>query len=135
MRVAVPVSAERVSPVFDVAERLVLVDLEGPSELRREEVPLREQDLAQRARHLAQLGVDVLICGAISQPLETMLLAAGVEVVPHICGDLEAVLEAFRSGELENETFVMPGCCGRRRRFRGGGGRCRRGFGRQRGRK
>lgn len=128
MRVAVPVSAGRVSPVFDVAGRLLLVDLDGQSELNRQEVPLGEENPAHRAKHLAQLGIDVLICGAISRPLEMLLLDAGVEVVPHICGDLEAVLQAFRARGLENETFVMPGCCGRRRRFRGGRGHCGRGL-------
>jgi predicted Fe-Mo cluster-binding NifX family protein len=62
----------------------------------------------------------VLICGAISRPLEAMLLSAGVEVIPQTCGPVEEVLKAFMSGKLTEKAFLMPGCCGRRRRFHDG---------------
>jgi len=120
MRIAVPTSNDRVSPVFDVAGRLLLVDVEGDRETGREEVALEDQDIGPRARHVGELGVDVLICGAISRPLEMMLEDAGVEVIPHTCGNAEEVLRAYRAGGLSEAAFVMPGCCGHRRRFRGG---------------
>jgi predicted Fe-Mo cluster-binding NifX family protein len=64
--------------------------------------------------------VDALICGAISWPLELALTSAGIEVIAQTCGDVDEVLEAFLAGQLEQEKFLMPGCCGRRRRFRKG---------------
>ena len=120
MRVAIPISDGRISPVFDAARRLVLVDVESGREFRRTAKVLEEPELAPRARRVAELGVDVLICGAISRPLEAMLLSAGVEVVPQTCGEAEDVLRAFMSGRLTEQAFLMPGCCGGRRRFRGG---------------
>lgn len=120
MRVAIPISDGRISPVFDAARRLVLVDIEDGRDVGRTEERLEEADLSRRARRVAELGVDVLICGAISRPLEAMLLSAGVEVVPQTCGQAEDVLGTFLSGELTDEAFLMPGCCGRRRRFHGG---------------
>ena len=119
MKVAVPTWSDRVSPVFDVAKRLLLVDFDGEAESGREEVAVKESEPAPRARRVAQLGVDVLICGAISVPLEAMLVSAGVRVIPHTCGPTEEVLQAFASGRLTDEAFLMPGCCGRRRRVRG----------------
>jgi predicted Fe-Mo cluster-binding NifX family protein len=119
MRVAIPTWAGRVSPVFDVAKRLLLVDLEGDTQASRSEAVIDEDTLAARARSVAQLGVDILICGAISVPLETMLVSAGVRVIPHTCGSAEEVLQAFASGRLTDRAFLMPGCCGRRRRFHG----------------
>jgi len=119
MRVAIPTWDERVSPVFDVAKHLVVVDIEGDVEVNREETRLDETQLMTRARRVAELGVDVLICGAISQPLENMLTAAGVRVIPQTCGRAEDVFRAFVSGQLADTAFLMPGCCGRRRRFRG----------------
>jgi len=120
MRVAIPISDGRISPVFDAARRLVLVDVDNGREVRRTEEGLEEPELAPRARRVAELGADVLICGAISRPLEAMLLSAGVEVVPQTCGQAEDVLRAFISGQLTEQAFLIPGCCGRRRRFRGG---------------
>jgi len=126
MRVAVPDWEGRVSPVFDVAKQVLLVDLGHPDNGNRRWETLGTALPHERARRLAELGVQVLVCGAISWPLEALLAAAGIRVVPLICGEVEEVVRAFRDGTLENERFMMPGCCGkrqqaRRRRHRGGG--------------
>jgi predicted Fe-Mo cluster-binding NifX family protein len=129
MKVAVPTWGERVSPVFDVAQRLLVVDIEESVEVARREEAIPETGLMRRATRVADLGVEVLICGAISMPLEQMLLSAGIQVIPQMCGLVEAVLQAFVSGTLmEQQRFLMPGCCGRRRYGRGGGGRHGRGW-------
>ena len=120
MRVAIPTWSARVSPVFDVAKHLLLVDFDGEAEAGRQEAAIEEPELGARTRRVAKLGVDVLICGAISAPLEAMLVSAGVRVIPHTCGPTEEVLRAFARGRLPDEAFLMPGCCRRRRRFRGG---------------
>ena len=131
MRIAIPTTDGRISPVFDVAERLVLVDVEEGREVGRSEAPLVDEAIELRARRVAQSGVNVLICGAISRPLHALLSSAGVEVIPQTCGQAEEVLRAFVEGQLTGDAFVMPGCCGRRRRFRGGRGRGGRGRGGQ----
>ena len=120
MRTAIPISDGRISPVFDAAKRLLLVDIENGREVWRTEQIVEEPELGPRARRVAEFGAEVLICGAISRPLEAMLLSAGVEVIPQTCGPVEDVLKAFISGRLTEQAYVMPGCCGRRRRFRGG---------------
>ena len=125
MKVAIPTWCGRVSPVFDVARRLVLLDVEGQTEISREETGIENTEPVLRVRRVAELGVNTLICGAISRPLENMLVAAGVGVIPHACGPVEEVFHAFLAGRLAEDAFLMPGCCGRRRQFRGrrrGGG-------------
>ncbi len=129
MKVAIAVFDGRISPVFDAARRLMLVDIENGREVRRTEQVVEEAELGPRAWRVAEFGADVLICGAISRPLETMLLSAGVEVIPQACGQVEDVLRAFMSGQLTEQAFMMPGCCGRRRRFRGGRSGAGPGFG------
>jgi len=119
MKIAIPVSDDRISPVFDAAQRLLLVDIEDGHEVGRTEEVLEESQLAPRASRIAELHTDVLVCGAISQPLEAMLVSAGVEVIPQTCGQVEEVLRAFVSGELTGDAFIMPGCYGQRRQFRG----------------
>lgn len=134
MNVAIPTLADRVSPVFDVAQTMVLVDLDGDRERSRQTVPLHSRDLGRRVAELTQHGVNVLICGAISRPLEALLRAAAIEVVPQTCGAVEEVLRAFVAGRLHEPEFLMPGCCGRRRRgWCGDGGGRRRAGGRGRG--
>ncbi|MBN2474718.1 MAG: NifB/NifX family molybdenum-iron cluster-binding protein [Pirellulales bacterium] len=120
MRAAIPIADGRISPVFDAARHLLLADIENGREVWRTEQTLEQPELGPRARRIAEFGADVLICGAISRPLEMMLLSAGVEVIPQTCGPVEDVLKAFISGRLTEQAFVMPGCCGRRRRSRVG---------------
>ena len=120
MKVGIPTWDGRVSPVFDVAKRLLVVEVERNAELGRSETNLEGTQVAFRARRLTELDVHVLICGAVSWPLEAMLISAGVRVIAQTCGPVEDVLRAFLAGQLAREAFLMPGCCGRRRRFREG---------------
>lgn len=127
MLIAVPNCQGRVSPVFDVAARLVLVRLKGQAELERKDVVLFEKQPDGIVRSLSELGIQVLICGAISQGLQLALEQVGIRVVPRICGELGSVITAFRGGTLQQPKFVMPGCCGRRWEAGPRGGRCRKG--------
>ncbi len=122
MKVAIPQWQDRVSPVFDVATNLLLIDVEESRELRRQEIALpTTNDPVRRAQQMAQLEAGILICGAISWPVEAALNAVGVRVISEICGQVNDVIRSFLQGDLENDVFRMPGCC-RRRRFRGGRG-------------
>ena len=128
MKVAIATWAGRISPVFDAARHLLVVEIEGGAEIGRREIVLGETPAPGLAKRLADLGVDVLICGAISWPLEAMVAATGVRVVPQMCGPTEGVLGAFVTGPWPQRAFRMPGCGGRRRRRSRGTGW--RGFGR-----
>ncbi|MBN1554100.1 MAG: NifB/NifX family molybdenum-iron cluster-binding protein [Phycisphaerae bacterium] len=129
MRIAIPTWQGRVSPVFDVARTLVLADVTDGRVTGRGEVQIMNTDPLARARELAQLGAEVLICGAISMPTDMALHSAGIRVIPHTCGLVDEVLGAFVGGQWTNNAFLMPGCRGRGmgRRLRCRGGRGRRG--------
>ena len=116
MKVAIAPLGGRLAPVFDVAASLLLVDSGSGSSPGREEHMLAATDPLERAREVARLGADVLICGAISWPLELALSSAGVEVIPYVCGELEDVLKAFGQGQLSS-SFAIP-----RRASRAGAG-------------
>ena len=114
MRIAIPCWRGRVSPVFDAARNLLLVDLENGRELRRETRPITEAGPCARAAEACGLGIDLLICGAISAPLEASLSRRGLRVVGFVCGPVERVIEAFLQGGLGSAAFRMPGCKGPR---------------------
>ncbi len=131
MLIAVPNCQGRVSPVFDVATRLVLVHLKGEAELERRDVVLFEKEPELIVRSLGELGVEVLICGAISQGLQAALELVGIRVLAQVCGDIEAVVAAYRTKRLNRQEFAMPGCWRRPWQPLRRGARCRRGRGRQ----
>ena len=123
MRLAIPIWNERVSPVFDTASRLVLVDVEQGAEVGRQIVEVVADPFpTQRARRLTDLQVNGLICGAISRPLASFVSAAGIDLIPWVAGPVEDVLRAYLAGRLSEPCWRMPGCGGphRRREARGG---------------
>lgn len=96
----------------------MVVDIDQRTVQNRQRIQLDAESLQARAERVAEAGIEVLICGAISWPLELALAHAGVEVISQTCGDIEQVLAAYAAGRLNQNAFLMPGCCGRRRRFR-----------------
>lgn len=123
MRIAVPDWKGRVSPLFDVARQLLVVDFEGGRELRRSVESLEQTLPPLRVDGLAQRGVNVLLCGGISALLLRMLEARGINVIPGISGDVDQVLQGYLAGHLRDGRFAMPGWRGPRgRRYRGGRG-------------
>jgi predicted Fe-Mo cluster-binding NifX family protein len=118
MKLMVPILRGRISPVLDVARNFLLVDTQGDGNSRRRELLVENTRITTRAKKIVDAGTQVLICGAISWPLEALLVSAGVQVIPNTCGTVEEVVEAYLSGQFTEQAFLMPGCCGKRRRRR-----------------
>jgi predicted Fe-Mo cluster-binding NifX family protein len=129
MRVAVTEHQSRVSPVFDVARRVVLAEFD-PDSGAEDGLEIRHADLAgqgplERARELSLLEVDVVVCGAISPAMAVALQSAGIELLSGVCGPVDEVLATVRAGGSFVPSMVLPGGCGQRRRM--GRGNRRRG--------
>ncbi len=105
-----PVWEGRLSPVFDTAAHLLVVQVENRHELSRDEVAVTAPTLVERVGCLTRHAVDALVCGAVSSELERMCRGAGIEVTAWVTGPIEAVLAAYLRGELPNERFSLPGC-------------------------
>jgi predicted Fe-Mo cluster-binding NifX family protein len=123
MRIALAVWNGRISPVFDSSRNLLVVEIEGGGKATESEQTLAETLPQLRVAHLVRLGVQTLICGAITQPLAAMIEAADIRLIPFVAGDVRSVLEVFMSGNLPGPTFWMPGCGRGLGRWRGRGRR------------
>lgn len=119
MKIAIPHWQSRVSPVCDEARHFLVVHVADGVEVSRSEweLTLPGSDPLGRAARLLDIGVNTVICAAISQALESMLLGIGIRVIPQVCGNVEEVLQAYCAGTLDQDRFHMPGC-GRRQRHR-----------------
>ncbi|MCP4666788.1 MAG: hypothetical protein GY849_10515 [Deltaproteobacteria bacterium] len=117
MKIAIPIWEKGISPVFDTASRLLIVEVNDQKEASRVEIYLDEQDLSRRCVRIRNLGIDTLICGAISRSFSRMLMASGVNVIPELCGQAGDVLDAYLKGNLfSSSRYQMPGCKKNRRR-------------------
>jgi len=112
MKVAIPIWEDRVSPVLDTASRLLVIEVEGQKEASRFETYLEDQDLPRRCLRIQNLGVEILICGAVSRPYFMGLMATGIHVISDKAGNPEDVLKAYLKGTLSHSKFSMPGCKG-----------------------
>jgi hypothetical protein len=52
--------------------------------------------------------VQVLLCGAVSRPVETALIGTGVRVIGLPCGGLDIVLSVYIKGRLGDKSFQSP---------------------------
>ena len=109
MKVAISHWQGRISPVFDVASEVFLVDIEDGQANGGQIVQLGQCNPFARVREIAALGAQSVICGAISLDLNTMLTDAGIHVFGFCCGSVEDVLEALQTGTFGQEHFRMPG--------------------------
>ena len=116
MKVAVAVWKGRISPVFDVSRYIVVLDIEKGTILKRNEETFRDEDPVSKTYRLAMLGINLLICGAVSQNMAGMLAAHGIRTISFIAGDMEDVIAAYLAGNLPNPAMTMPGRCGPRHR-------------------
>ncbi len=109
MKIGIPIWEDRISPVLDTASRLLIVEVVDRKEASRFETYLEEQDVCHRCVRIRGLGIDTLICGAISRAFSKILEASGITVVPGISGHPEDVLNAYLQGDLSHSRFLMPG--------------------------
>jgi predicted Fe-Mo cluster-binding NifX family protein len=112
----------RVSPVFDAARRIRIVEIDDGTEVLRTEHSVGDMLPWQRVKLLGEQGVTHLICGAISMPVMNLLMAHGIKVTPNIAGYVDEVLRAYASSRLLSPQFMMPGSWGpgQRGRYRHG---------------
>jgi predicted Fe-Mo cluster-binding NifX family protein len=110
MKIAVPIWEDKVSPVFDTALSLLIVDYENQHEASRIAYHIGEEDLLWKCRRIKDLAPDIIICGAVSHIFLNMLRGEGLNVIEHVSGRMEEVLEAYYKGDIFNARFLMPGC-------------------------
>ena len=101
MKVAIAVWENRVSSVLDFSQRLVVVELKSGGETSRAEIALSERNAFAKLVKLRELGIDVLICGAVSRPLASASAACGIRLLPYVTGRVDDVLNAYQAGQLD----------------------------------
>ncbi len=122
MKIAIPVCNDRISTVFEAAEELLVVDNKPGTNTIRFRAACLQNSMISRTAQLKILGIDVLICGALTRPVKHRIEATGIRVISFMRGNVDEVLEAFSKGELADRRYILPGCspdhCFERRRCR-----------------
>ncbi len=127
MRIAIPVFGSRVSPRFDCAMEVLIVDVDKGNVTHRSHESLRMVPSWSRPAYLANRGVDVVLAGGLRHCDYFAMVHAGLKVYGGIVGEVEETLKRYLSGRLSQEDFGFDGPwsesvwkkgCGRNRRGR-----------------
>jgi predicted Fe-Mo cluster-binding NifX family protein len=110
MKIAISIWNESLSNVFDFSTEVLVVDIEDSKQKTRTNIDLGDCIAQHKAVRLKDLGVETLICGAISREIVFALDGLGIEVLAYVTGSVNEVIEALLDGSLDAAKFVMPGC-------------------------
>lgn len=109
VRVAIPIFRSRISPVFDTCARICVIDFDQSREIDRKEIHLDDLSLSERTNILKRSKITTIICGGISEVFYNILKGLGIDITIGKAGEVEEVLNALKSGRLEEARFDMPG--------------------------
>ncbi|HPM77891.1 MAG TPA: NifB/NifX family molybdenum-iron cluster-binding protein [bacterium] len=109
MRIAIATFQTRISPRFDCANIVWLVDLEGENEVARTELSLAQTPPPARAALLRSHDVAVLLCGGLRRCDYFDLIDQGIEVIAGLMGEAQEMLTAYRQGRLDPAPCWEPG--------------------------
>jgi predicted Fe-Mo cluster-binding NifX family protein len=108
-RVGIPTFEARVSPVLDVCNRMLLVDIDNACEVHRHEISLEKVDFIERIEFLNRWGIHKIICSGVSDLMCKYLSAKNIILISGVVGEFENVITAYICGKLDDTCFSMPG--------------------------
>lgn len=122
MKVAVTVWEGHISPVFDVFREALILEVQGGQIVSRFTQVVEGDNPEVKVERLRAMGIDVVVCGAISQATFEALRTLGIRAISFVSGEVDTIVAALLAGRLPSADLAMPGCRGRHHRFRGGRG-------------
>lgn len=109
MKVAITVWGNRISPVFDSAQTILLAEIEHGVIISRKRDFLPKLVASSLARMVVEKQIDTLICGAISKRPAQIIQQSNITLLSFFGGNAERILEDYAAGR-PLELFRMPGC-------------------------
>ncbi len=109
MKVAMTVWGNRISPVFDSAQTILLAEIAGGAVVDEQREFLPRMVAAGLARMVSEKGIDVLICGAISEHPAQIIQQSGIRLLSFVGGSADDFLSTYAAGKSIT-SFMMPGC-------------------------
>jgi predicted Fe-Mo cluster-binding NifX family protein len=102
MKVGIMMFKEGISPRLDIADSLLIYDLDTNTGVaaRRESCRLDFDQPFQLVSFLQEKGISTILCGGCPQFFWRMLFFYGFDVVPGVTGDPEDLVKLLAAGKL-----------------------------------
>lgn len=95
MKIAVPIFNDQVSPRFDSAREIIIVDCNDGNIGDRKRLITIDMPCPEKIKRLIELKIDALLCGGIDKMCEEYLKHFGIEVNSWLRGDAETILTNY----------------------------------------
>ena len=113
--VAMSIYQERISPLLDVAKKFAIYEIEEGEVKQKMTIDIHTDYELQRIEKLKEIGVSVIIGGAVSGFVSEMIREKGIHLISWITGPVDDTIELYIKNELEASREKTPGCKRRRR--------------------
>ncbi len=110
MLVGIPIFQDRIAPRLDCASQMLLLQIENGQVQTKRYVNLVWQNPLLTVNQIREMGVELIICGAVPCFLARMFMYHGIRLIPWVRGEWQEVLGAFLEGKLAStHPWVCPG--------------------------
>jgi len=109
LKIALTTWGKRISPVFDFAKTLMIVDLENVKTSNRSFITFDPQNMNQMLYQLQNQRTDILICGAITDDRSIFFEQNGMVLIPFIFGNTDQILATLMNEKHRILDFRMAG--------------------------
>ncbi len=106
MKIAIPAFHSKVSPRFDTAQELVLLEVIDGNVINRERQPLQAYSAAGKIKKLLEQGVDTLICGGIDRLSQQRISLNRIDVYSWVTGEIDDAVSCFLRDGLNSGTIL-----------------------------
>lgn len=108
MKVALTVWGNRISPVFDSAQTLLVAEIINDKVVNKSFEPF-DSNSSDLPENLNKMDVSVLICGAISERPASIIASSEIKLIPFVTGTPGQILDLYLSNKPASVSHFMPG--------------------------
>lgn len=108
--IAVPVFQNRISPLMDVSNRYMIYETEDGEIKQKIDISLNAEGEPQRVEKLKDIGVNTIICGAVSGYVAHIVGEKGMRLLPMIYGPIDEVIDRYLDNSLASYCPKPEGC-------------------------
>jgi predicted Fe-Mo cluster-binding NifX family protein len=109
MKIALTVWGNRISPVFDAAQTLLVVEIKD-NKIIKKSYESFDSDTMHLPGNLKKMGISVLICGAISRMPANIIASSGIQLIAFVTGNAAQILNLYLNNNPVPLSCFMPGC-------------------------
>ncbi len=109
MNIAITTWGNRISPVFDSANTLTIVQVENLKIIKRVFMDFNPQFITRIVSELHDYKIDIPICGAITDIQSKTIEKSGIRLISFVSGNSDQILVSFLRNPSRITDFLMPG--------------------------